>query len=168
MGIETMAVAALTLTAIGGGVAAVNTYEQGKAQKAINDRNAQIADQAALDKQRDSRIIANAQRARNRTLMSKQRALLAKSGVLAETGSPLALQAKQAGELELAALDAERSGNVEAAQLREQAIADRMAGRAARRAGNLGAAATILSTAGNVGFNYAYGRSSGMIGGGRG
>lgn len=163
MGIETMAVAALTLAAVGGGASAYMSYDQGRAQKAMNDRNAQIADQAALDKQRDSRIIANAQRQRNRTLMSKQRAMLAKSGVLAETGSPLALQAKQAGELELAALDAERSGNVEAAQLREQAVSDRMAGKAARRAGNLGAAGTILSTAGNVGFNYAYGKHSGMI-----
>lgn len=164
MGIETMAIAALTMSAIGGTVSAVNTYQQGKAQKAINDRNAQVADQAALDKERDSRIIANAQRDKSRRLMAKQRAILGKSGVLADTGSPLALQAQQAGELELAALDAERSGNVEATQLRQQAVLDRMAGKAARRAGNLGAAGTVLSTAGNVGFNYAYGKSSGMFG----
>lgn len=168
MGIETMAIAALTTTAIGGTVSAVNTYQQGKAQNALNQRNAQIADQAALDRERDSRILANAQRDRNRKLMSRQRALLAKSGVIADTGSPLALQAQQAGELEMAALDAERTGNVEASQLRQQAVLDRMAGRAAKRAGTLGAAGTILSTAGSVGFNYAYGRYTGMIGGGRG
>lgn len=163
MGLETLAIAAITASVVGTGVSAYGQYQQGKAQKALNDRNAAVSDQAALDRERDSRIIANAQRDRNRRLLAKQRAMLAKSGVIADTGSPLALQAQQSGELELAALDAERSGKVEGAQLREQAVLDRMAGRAARRAGNLGAASTILSGAGQAGFSYAYGKRSGMF-----
>lgn len=163
MGLETLAVVAITASAVGAGVSAYGQYQQGKAQKALNDRNAAVSDQAALDRERDSRIIANAQRDRNRRLLAKQRAMLAKSGVIADTGSPLALQAQQSGELELAALDAERSGKVEGAQLREQAVLDRMAGRAARRAGNLGAVATILSGAGDAGSKFAYGKRSGMF-----
>ncbi len=156
-------VAAMVASAIGGGVSAYNSIQQGKAQKALNDFNANVNEQAALDKSRDARILANAQRAKGERLKARQRVLLAKSGVAMDTGSPLMLQAQQAGELELAALDVERSGNVEAARLRNEAIVDRMAGKAARRAGNLNATATILSTAGNLGMNAAYGRASGII-----
>lgn len=154
-----------TAAVAGAGITSVSQYQQGKAEQRLNNFNAAVNDQTAKDKERDGRIIANAQRDRNAKIQSRQRALYAKGGVLAETGSPLMLQAQQAGELELAALEIERTANVQSAQLRTQAVIDRMAGKSARRAGNLGAAGTILQGAGNAAMSYAYGKSSGAIGG---
>jgi hypothetical protein len=163
MGIETIAIMALAATAIGGGISAYNSYEQGQAQKKLNNFNAQVMDQAAKDKDRDALILANAQRSRNEKLMGKQRALYAKSGVSFDTGTPLMVQAEQAGQLEMAALEIETTASNEAARMRQQAVVDRMTGKAAARAGTLGAASTILGTAGSVGSTYSKQKQSGIF-----
>lgn len=156
MGIDpaSLAIMAIVTSAIGGGTAAYNSYEQGQAQKKLNNFNAQVMDQAARDKDRDALILANAQRARNEKLMGKQRALYAKSGVLFNTGTPLMVQAEQAGQLEMAALEIETTASNEAARMRQQAVVDRMTGKAAARAGGLGAVSTVLGTAGSLGSTY--------------
>lgn len=156
-------VAGLVASAVGTGVSAYSSYQQGKAQQRLNNYNAAVNDQAALDRQRDARIAANAQRAQAQRLMARQRSLWAKAGVVGSTGTPLLVQAEQAGELELAALETERTGNVQAGQLRQQAVLDRMAGKAARTAGNLNAAATILQGAGSMATTAAYGKYNGII-----
>lgn len=156
-------IAGLVASAVGGGVAAYSSYQQGKAQQRLNNYNAAVNDQAALDRERDARVAANAQRAQAQRLMARQRALWAKAGVVGSAGTPLLVQAEQAGQLELGALETERTGNVQAGQLRQQAVIDRMAGKAARTAGNLNAAATILQTAGSVSSSAAYGKHQGII-----
>jgi hypothetical protein len=150
-----IATAGVGASVIGGGVMAVNAVQQGKDAKRMGERNAAISEQAALDKDRDARIIANAQRDRNKAIQARQRALYAKSGVNLGTGSPLLVQAQQAGELELAALEIERTASVQSSQLRQQAVLDRMAGRSAYRGGRLAAAGTILQTAGSAATSYA-------------
>ena len=139
----------------GAGYSAYSSYQSGKAQERINNYNAKIAEQDAADKQRDGRILANAQRAAGERMMSRQRALYGKSGTVGGVGSPLMVQAEQAGQLEMAALDVQRNANAQAGKLRQQAVADRMAGRAARQAGSLNAAGTLLQGAGNAMGNYA-------------
>jgi hypothetical protein len=163
MGIMELAVAGLVMSAIGGGVSAYNSYEQGKAQEKLNNFNAQVMDQAAKDKDRDSRILANAQRSRNEKLMGKQRALYAKSGVSFDTGTPLMVQAEQAGQLEMAALEIETTASNEAARMRQQAVVDRMTGKAAARAGALGAASTILGTSGSMASTFASQKKAGIF-----
>ena len=156
---STLLIAALAVSAIGTGVAAYSSYQQGKAQQALNNTNAAINDQAALDAGRDSRAAANEQRAKGEALKSRQRALYAKAGVVAATGSPLLVQVETAGQLELSALDVERGGTIQAAQLRNQSMLDRMAGKSARTAGNLNAGATLLQGAGSSLGTYANYRS---------
>ncbi len=161
VGTTTLLIAALSATAVGTGVSAYNQYQAGKAQQKLNNYNAALNDQAALDAQRDARIKANAQRAQGERIKSRQRALYAKAGVVGATGTPLLVQVAQAGELEMAALEQEQAGNSEAARLRSQAVLDRMSGKIARRAGNLGAAATILqgvSSASQIGLAYKGGK----------
>lgn len=157
MGVETLLITALAATAVGTGVSAYSQIQAGKAQQSLNNYNAAVNDQAALDASRDARIKANAQRANAEAIKSRQRALYAKAGVVTATGTPLLVQVAQAGELEMAALEQEQAGNSEAARLRQQAVLDRMSGKAARRAGGLGAAATILQGAGqaaSIGLAY--------------
>lgn len=141
-------------TAVGAGVAAYSSYQSGQATKRLMNYNAALADQDAKVRERDGRILANAQRQQNLRLMARQRALYGKAGVNM-TGSPLLVQAEQAGQLEMAALEVERQGSIEAGRARQQAVLDRMQGKAAARAGTLNAAGTILQGTGQVAGYYA-------------
>jgi hypothetical protein len=143
-------IAGLVTTAVGTGITAYNQYQAGKAQQSLNNYNAAVNDQAALDAQRDSRIKATNQRHQAEKIKARQRALYAKAGVVSATGTPLLVQVAQAGELEMAALEVQQQGNAEAARLRTQGVLDRMAGKSARTAGNLGAVGTILQGAGQA------------------
>lgn len=165
MGLETATLMYIAIGAsvAGAGVSAYSSYQSGKANQRINEYNARVAEQAALDKERDGKIIANATRANNERIQSRQRALFAKSGVVGGTGSPLMVMAEQAAQLEMGALDAERTASNESSSLRTQAVLDRMAGKAARKAGALNAAGTILSGAGQAGSMYAAGRADGIF-----
>lgn len=140
----------LVASLAGTGVSAYSAIQAGKAQQSLNNYNAALSDQSAMDAARDSRIKANAQRAQAEKIKARQRALYAKAGVVSATGTPLLVQVAQAGELEMAALEQEQAGNAEAARLRSQAVLDRMSGSAARRAGNLNATATILQGVGSA------------------
>lgn len=157
IGTTALLVASLVATAVGTGVSAYAANQAGKAQQSLNNYNAALSDQSAMDAARDSRIKANAQRAQAEKIKARQRALYAKAGVVSATGTPLMVQVAQAGELEMAALEQEQAGNAEAARLRSQAVLDRMSGSAARRAGNLNATATILQgigSAASIGMSY--------------
>lgn len=154
MGLETIAFVAMAATAAGAGVSAYSTYEQGQSQKALNDYNAKLSDQNAQVAQRDAAIQANFTRHENQRIMAKQRAAFAANGVATDTGSPLLTQVAQAGYLEMGALETERQGGIKAGQYQQQAVLDRMAGKAARRAGNLGATATLLQGAGKAASQY--------------
>ena len=65
MGLETATLMYIAIGAsvAGAGVSAYSSYQSGKANQRINEYNARVAEQAALDKERDGKIIANATRA---------------------------------------------------------------------------------------------------------
>jgi len=155
MGMGALAIVSLAITAVGTGVSAYSSYQSGKAQQRINEYNAKVNEQDAANRERDGRMLANAQRARSQKILATQRTLYAKGGVVGETGSPLMVMAEQAGQLEMAALDVGRTANAEAGRLKTQAVLDRMSGKAARQAGTLNAVGTVLSGAGSVGMGYA-------------
>lgn len=150
MGIETLLISSLALTAVGTGISAYSSYQAGKAQQSLNNYNASVNDQAAADAARDGKILAANARAKNEAIKARQRALYAKAGVVSATGTPLLVQVQQAGELEMGALEVEQQANAKAAQLRQQAVLDRMAGKIARTTGGLNAAATVLTGAGQA------------------
>lgn len=159
-----MAVTTGTLLAIAAvasiAAAGVSVYSQqqaAKSQSALLNYNARLRDQEAADAQRDAKIRANQQREANRRFIGSQRAKGGGSGVLQSTGSPLEVLADSAQQLELSALETERTGNIQAGQLRQQAVFDRYSAKSVRRGANYASAGTILGTAGNV---------AGMYGGG--
>lgn len=155
MGVETLAVVAIGASLVGGGISAYSQYQAGKSQEALNNYNASLESQNANTASRDAAIQANQTRLQNQRIQAKQRAAFASSGVIGETGSPLLVQTEQAGYLEMGALEIERQGNIRAAQYSQQAVLDRMAGKAARTAGNLNATATILGSIGKASGQYA-------------
>jgi hypothetical protein len=162
MGIETLAIVAIAATVAGAGVAAYSANEQAKSQQKMANYNASLMDSEAAQRNADARTAANAQRAQNDALRAKQRALYAKAGVVS-AGTPLLVQAEQAATMELAALDIERTGNLEAARMRSQADMDRMSGRAARSAGRLQVAGTVLQGAGSSSSMYVNSKQNGAI-----
>jgi len=148
------------LAVAGAGYSAYSSVQQGKATEKLNNYNAQLAEQNANTAQRDASIQANAVRQRNAFLAARQRTAYAKAGVVGDTGSPLTVEAEQAGYLEMGALDTQRTGDIQAANLRQQATLDRMSGKIARTAGNMNATASILqgtasaaSIAGRASYN---------------
>jgi hypothetical protein len=148
-------ITSFAITAVGVGFSAYSQYQQGKAQEGINNRNAAVEDQNAMVTARDGAILANATRRQNARVLARQRAGFAANGVVGDTGSPLLTEVQQSGYLEMGALETERTADIRAGQYRQQAALDRMAGRAARAAGGINSAATVLQGAGNLAGGYA-------------
>jgi len=142
---------AISATVAATSVAAYSQYKAGKAAERLNNYNAEVAGQQARDAERDSIIMAEAEREAGAKLLATQRAAFGKSGVSGSTGSPLMVMAEQAGQLEMRAMAVRRQGLNASSQLNAQASADRVAGRQAARAGALNATATILAGAATVG-----------------
>lgn len=139
----------------GAGIAAYGSYQQGKTAKRVAEFNAKVAENEAVQEDMDSREATRRERVHNRRLASRQRARIAKSG-LVETGSPLEVMAEDAGRMELAALDQRRNSRMRQTALRTQAGITRFEGDQAFRAGRIGAGASLLSGV-SQGFGYASG-----------
>jgi hypothetical protein len=143
-----LAIAAVAAVA-GAGVAAYGSYQQGQTAKKVANYNAKVQENAALQEEMDSREATRRQRTENRRLQARQRARIAKSGVV-ETGSPLEVMATDAGRLELAALDQRRDSRIRQSGLYTQAALDRYEGRQAARAGTIAAGASLLQGVGQA------------------
>ena len=149
---------------VGGALTAKSQIDQGRAarqagktQEAIANRNALLAERQAEAEQQAAAREALKQEREGRAFKSRQRAVIAKSGVQAR-GTPLAVLVETAENLEADRLNILREGAISAAQRRGQADVLRFQGRAAKkrgeaasRASKLAAAGTILSTVGTVG-----------------
>lgn len=144
----TISLIAMAVAGVGTGVSAYGQYQQGKSQEKLANYNAQVQEANAANKARDGRAMANAQRRKNEQLKARQRTLSAKSGVTG-AGSPLAVAAQQAGEMEMQALDIERNAANAALADRQQATLDRAGGKAAKRGALWAAGGTILSGVGS-------------------
>ena len=148
----------------GGSLVAASQVQQGRAarqtgrtQEAIAQRNALLAERQAEAEQQAAVEAAKQQEREGKALKGRQRAAIAKAGVLSR-GTPLSVLVETAENLEADRLTILREGAISAAQRRGQAgifraqgAAAKARGKAAGRAANLAAAGTILTTAGTVG-----------------
>ena len=89
------------------------------------DYNARVNEQNAGVALEDSAVLANLQRTNNAHVLAAQRAKIGASGVVAGTGSPLLLEAAQAGYAEMAALQTERAGQVRSQAFSQEALTQR-------------------------------------------
>lgn len=157
------------LIVAGGVLTAKGQIEQGRAARqagadaqAIANRNALLAERQAEAEQQAAVATARKQEREGKALKSRQRAVIAKSGVLS-LGSPLAVLVETAENLEADRLQILREGTISASQKRGEAGIFRLEGAAAKkkgkatsRASKLAAAGTILTTAG-AGYSKAGG-----------
>jgi hypothetical protein len=132
--------------------------EQGAAQAAIAERNAQLAERQAEAERQAATEAAKAHAEEGEELLARQRALFAKGGVMMR-GTPLSVVVDTAEKIEQERLTILREGRISAAQARGQADIERLRGKAAKargraagRAATLQAGGTILTTIGQAGY----------------
>lgn len=156
----------IPLIIAGGVVSTVAAVQQGraakaagKAQEAIAERNALLAERQAEQEQLAALEAAKVQEREGKRLLARQRAMFAISRVQIGKGTPLSVVVEQAAVLKAEELTILTEGAIAASQRRAQAgilraggAAARARGRAAGRASILTAIGTGLSTAGAVGL----------------
>ena len=167
MALGALGISAIAMGGTGLGLQMKSQYEAGKAAQAqakseagLREYNAQIAEREAREAQEAAAYEEQKFRKGGERLKARQRALYAKAGVTFE-GSPLDVMEQTAVELETDALMIRRGGQLGARRLTAEAQLQRYAGRsallrgrAARRAGRWGMAATGLGGGAQLGYQY--------------
>lgn len=150
----------LWIAAAGAALSAYSSYQQGKQQEQVYKAQSQVEQQNALIEQQNAAAASQAANAREeqhrrqaRQILGEQRAAQAQSGVgLGGSSADIAEQSAINAELDALGIryegELERRGHlVKSQSYQAQAGVDRFAGKAARRSGNIGAAAGLLSAA---------------------
>lgn len=163
----TIALATLAVSAAGVGVSTYSAYRQAEAQndaaeynERVAKRNNEIAEIQALDAERRGKIEEKQHRLRVSRLLGAQRAAAAGSGVVVDTGSPLAM-------LE----DTAMLGEYDAETIKHNAKREAWALRAGKQGTSYGrtspvlaAGGTLLGGASRLGAQYVQFNEMGLLG----
>ena len=152
-----MAIAAVILFA-GAAISAYGQYQAGQAQKAAANYNARVQEAQAIQQDMENRENIRRERKAGQGFLSSQRQKLGASGVVIQTGSPLEVLGRTAGEIELRAQDAARAGRSNLQYGLSQAQMTKWEGKQAATAATLGATGTILQGAGQAYGMYKAGK----------
>ncbi len=131
-------------------VGAISTIQQGRAQAASARYNAAIADRNAVIARQQAAEEARRIRDAGARALGQQRTAFAAAGVTAE-GTPLEVLGDTAASVELDALTARYSGEVEATDYMARANLLRSQARSAERSAMFGAGTSLLTSAGRIG-----------------
>lgn len=158
-------IAIIALAATGTGVAAYSQYQQGKAaedqakaEAAWHAYNAKVAQREAEAEREAAEFESIQHKKQADKLLARQRVLRGASGVTVE-GSPLLVMEDTAAELALEAANLRMTGQRRISQFKSQSILDISKAGAAKargagfaQAGKIGAGATILGGAADIGM----------------
>jgi len=136
-------------TAAAGVVSYVGQQQAADAAEDAGRMQKEAADAAARNAEAQSRESINRERINNRRRLARMRAKAGTSG-LVMTGSALDVFAETAGVLELGVQDANRAGNMEAGNMRDQGAMSLWEARSTAAAQRLSSYGTLLSTAGSA------------------
>jgi hypothetical protein len=128
------------VSALSSGVSAIGQYQQGQAQRAAYEQNAEIIKQNTEEKQMESE-------AKYANLLGKQRSLYAKAGVDISSGSPLLVMAATAMQEGEESASIKEAGEMAAAQ-------QQFAGDVAAFQGDTGAMSTFVTGLNKAAFGY--------------
>jgi hypothetical protein len=154
-----LAISAVTAVA-GAGYGAYSQYEAGQNAAAMSRYNAQLQASQNQFQLEASAAKSLAERQENQRILKEQEAKFAAAGVVVNSGSPLTVEAKQAALLERRALNTDYAGALAYRTGTTQVVQDEATARAAKQAGNLNAAGTLLSGFSNA-ASKSYGPNSG-------
>lgn len=144
-----LALVGVAASLAGTGVAVAGSLEQAAAAKKAGKYNQAVAANNAQAAADQARFESDRIRKRNMVILSRQKAAIAKSGIL-DTGSTLDVFMDSAVEGELDALAALYSGQVKSGYYQSQGQLARMEGNSQARANYYRAGGTLLSGAGNA------------------
>lgn len=144
------AIVAATATAAGTGISVYGQMQQAKTAQRISEFNARQQEMEAVNADAEARENLKRQRRENERLLASQRARASASGVVTNTGSPLANLAENAALLEMNALDEQRAAKMRVRGLNLQAGLTRAEGKAQARAAKINAVGTLLSGGGQT------------------
>lgn len=151
----------LALAAAGTGVAVHGQMEQAKAAERAGKYNQKVNEANAAAAQNAASYEAEQVRRRNRIILGRQKAAIAKAGIL-DTGSAEDLFFDSAVQGELDVLATKYQGQVQSNYYRSRGNLARMEGDAAATASRYRAVGTLLTGAGQTASSYnSYRRSSG-------
>ncbi|MDC0088171.1 hypothetical protein OAI07_01370 [Akkermansiaceae bacterium] len=158
--------------AIGAGIAltgvlgAVSKYQQGKAEQANHEYNAQVSENQAQQVQLEAEENARREWKNNEQQLSSARAQLANQGAVSSSGAPLSVLGDISGQLELNIQDGYRQASIQRQSLYQDAKISRVQGDNAASAGKLMAFSSLIGTGTQAFGNFKTGTSSGLFGGG--
>jgi hypothetical protein len=141
-----------TLAVVAGGTQAYSQYSQGRAAEATGNYNARELENQATSIRNKGAEEENIKRRETAEFASKQRAMLGASGIDIDTGSAGDLQEDTQLLGEVDALRIRRNYAEKADTTDRQAVQTKAEGRAAKRAANLAAMGTVLTTAATAGM----------------
>lgn len=137
--------------AIGSTVASAGvSVIQGLQASRTANYNAKVLAADAEARSRQARFDEARRRRELRRIIGEQRAAAGASGVAIGTGSALLIEAENAAQAEIEALNTRLFGETEASRLRSEAEAKRSEARAAKFAGFAGAGTSLLTGASNI------------------
>lgn len=150
MGIETLAIASLASTVIGGGISAVGAVASGQAAQAAANYRAQVARNNAIFALQKGEVEAQAQGMKTSAMLGKQRAAFGASGLEVGTGSHVDVQASTAEMGRLDELTILNNAANRALGLRTEGTLEETSGKAAATEGFLKAGGSLIGSASSV------------------
>jgi hypothetical protein len=144
----------IAIAAAGTGVAVAGQIEQAEAAEKAGKYNQAVADNNALAAQQQAKFEADRISKRNRIILGRQKAAVAKAGIL-DTGSTLDVFFDSAVEGELDRMAAIYSGQVRSGYATTQGQLARMEAESQKRASYYRAGGTLLSGTGQAATTFA-------------
>ncbi len=158
-GIEFLLIAGMATSIVGSVISAKGKRDQGQVEQQAYDYNAEILEGEAETVKEKAFYDEEVYREKVSNLISTQRAAYGASGVVVGEGSPLVVMADTARQGEKEALMIRYGGSVEGTGLLNRAQLQTFYGKAARRAGKIGATTTLLSGLGSAAMNFGIGKT---------
>lgn len=150
MGIETLAIASLAATVIGGAASAGGAFASGQASQAAANYRAQVARNNAIYAQQKGEVEAQTQGMKTGAMLGKQGAAFGASGLDVNTGSHIDVQASTAEMGRLDELTILNNAANRALGLQTEASLEEASGKAASREGMLKGFGSLIGTASSV------------------
>lgn len=148
-----MSILPAAIMAVGLGMQFKAQQDAGKAQQSAYNYNASIARRQAAQAHEAGKLEAYRQRKAARAFSAKQRAAYSAAGVRG-IGSPLEVQYNDFAELEMDAIITEMNAQNQASMFMSEAEYDEWRGKQARRAANISAYGTLLTSLGTLGLTH--------------
>jgi hypothetical protein len=153
------AVAAVVSAAVAAAASAYAMYEQGQSQAQAYKYQSELAENQGIAARQASEVAAAQAQEKNRRLMAMARTRAGASGIETTEGSPLLVLMDNAAEAELETRRIKYAGAVQEQGFRAESRLLTFEGANARRAGNIGAGATLLGGAAQAYAGYQRGQS---------